>query len=500
MRVAIPIFYRIIRLTLNIIDMRKMFMVAAVAATVFSVDAETSLRIVRGVQDTVFNPKHVIVGLTDSKSVTINGKPVHVYNTGAFGGQVELASGDNEIVVSALTERKRKTERFNVFLAEKPVKSKLAETEEEEIVLPVPQYVVTTDGAYLQYGNGGDRLGGSKMGELEEGITLKVVATKERLYKVELSKNRFAYIPKSKTEPTQEVVATVNSGSWSISDEGKSDRVSISLPRRLAYRSWVQLDPTTICIEIFGAMNNSNWITQRGNLGMIDYVDCRQEDSDVLKVMLKLKEEFSWGYSVAYNGNNLVVDVKHAPELNLGSLTIGLDAGHGGEYPGARSVSGLKEKDVNLDIVLRIAELLKQKGAQVVLSRGEDMDVTMAERKKIFAEADVDIMLSVHNNSGGSPLALMGTSAYYKHISNRKLAECMLNRLLELGLKNFGLTGNFNFSLNAPTEYPNVLLEVLFMSSLPEEEKLADEKFRQQVAEKAVAGLEDYLELVRQSR
>jgi N-acetylmuramoyl-L-alanine amidase len=73
----------------------------------------------------------------------------------------------------------------------------------------------------------------------------------------------------------------------------------------------------------------------------------------------------------------------------------------------------------------------------------------------------------------------------------------MLDRLLELGLKNFGLTGNFNFSLNAPTEYPNVLLEVLFMSSLPEEEKLADPDFRQQVAEKVLLGLEDYLNSVK---
>ena len=84
-------------------------------------------------------------------------------------------------------------------------------------------------------------------------------------------------------------------------------------------------------------------------------------------------------------------------------------------------------------------------------------------------------------------------------MSDRVLAQCMLNRLLELDLKNFGLTGNFNFSLNSPTEYPNVLLEVLFMSSLPEEEKLADPEFRQKVAEKAVLGLEDYLNKVKES-
>lgn len=148
-------------------------------------------------------------------------------------------------------------------------------------------------------------------------------------------------------------------------------------------------------------------------------------------------------------------------------------------------------------MILRLKSLLEAKGAKVVLSRDKDTGPTMAERKKIFNEANIDLMISIHNNSGGSPLNTMGTSTFYKYISNRELASCMLDRLLELGLKNFGLTGNFNFSLNAPTEYPNVLLEVLFMSSLPEEEKLADPDFRQQVAEKALLGLEDYLNSVK---
>ena len=146
---------------------------------------------------------------------------------------------------------------------------------------------------------------------------------------------------------------------------------------------------------------------------------------------------------------------------------------------------------------MRIARLLEAKGAKIVLSRNGDTGPTMAERKQTFIDANVDLMLSVHNNAGGSPLNEMGTSTYYKHINNRALAQCMLSRLLELGLKNFGLTGNFNFSLNTPTEFPNTLLEVLFMSSLPEEEKLANPDFRQAVAEKVVLALEDYLNIVK---
>ena len=57
--------------------------------------------------------------------------------------------------------------------------------------------------------------------------------------------------------------------------------------------------------------------------------------------------------------------------------------------------------------------------------------------------------------------------------------------MLSLGLADFGLTGNFNFSLNSPTEYPNALVEVLFMSSLAEEELLADPDYRKQLAAKS---------------
>ena len=72
--------------------------------------------------------------------------------------------------------------------------------------------------------------------------------------------------------------------------------------------------------------------------------------------------------------------------------------------------------------------------------------------------------------------------------------------MLELGVPDFGLTGNFNFSLNAPTEYPNALVECLFMSSLPDEEMIADPATHKRIAEKVVAGLEEYLQNVKKSR
>lgn len=472
----------------------------ALSTGIFSASPETPLKIHRGDRDTVYKSQHTIVGITTPGSTAkINGKNVHVYKTGTFGDEVSLNKGDNKIDIIVKNGNSTTKQTLNIFLKDTPSNPKKTSNTPHAITFEFPQYFSTLDGAYMQYGDGGDRLGGSKMGFLNKDITVKAVARKGDLYKIQLSQNRFAYINKEHLKESTDTTELINTGSWSIFNTGKTDRITISLPKRIPYSSWTQLDPTTICVELYGATNNSNWITQRGELGMIEYVDYRHDESDVLKVIIKLKNKHSWGYSINYHGNNLKIDIKHTPSLSLKNLTIGLDAGHGGEYPGAISATGLTEKEINLDMVLRLKSLLEAKGAKVILSRDKDTGPTMSERKKIFNEANVDLMISIHNNSGGSPLNTMGTSTYYKYISNRELASCILNQLLELGLKNFGLTGNFNFSLNAPTEFPNVLLEVLFMSSLPEEEKLANPDFRQQVAEKALLGLEDYLNSVKES-
>ena len=65
--------------------------------------------------------------------------------------------------------------------------------------------------------------------------------------------------------------------------------------------------------------------------------------------------------------------------------------------------------------------------------------------------------------------------------------------MLELELAEFGNVGNFNFALNAPTEYPNCLVEVAFLSNREDEKKILDPAFHKQVAKKIVAGIKDWL-------
>ena len=447
-------------------------------------------------RDTVSNSRYYLVCITDPGNLAaVNGEQVKVYKTGAFGRQLRLVEGDNRIEVTLFKGTEVETKEVHVFY-----RPDLGLTSRPEAAPQLEDrlfYVETKAGAYLQYGSGSDRLGGSKMGFLDPGIVLKVTGAVGDLYKVQLSTNRFAYIHQEDVAPTPRSSHIVNTNSMNLNNVGDCDRIRLSLPERLPYASWTALDPTTINVDVFGAMNNSNWITQYNELGMVDYLDVQQVDSDVLRLVIRLKEKYAWGYSVHYDGNVLVVEVRHTPkDLSLKGLTIGVDAGHGGSNLGAVSTTGILEKDLNLSIVLEIEKLLRKKGARVVLSRSDDSELTMPERKQIFLDGNIDLLVSVHNNAGGSPLSAMGTSTYYKHITNRDLAATLLRHMLELDVPNYGLTGNFNFSLNAPTEYPNALVECLFMSSLPDEERLADPATHKQIAEKIVAGLEDYLQQV----
>lgn len=455
------------------------------------------LKIIRGKSDTVYTKQFTLLGVAEPGSkISVNGEDVVQYKTGSFGKEIALNEGANAIKVSAQKGEKVYNEEFSLFYAQAPQRK----LQVKQNLYP-GRVVVSKKGAYFNYGAGKDRLGGAKINYIDEGIRMEVIDSVENLLKVKLSGSRYAYIPKDfvnyevfGTPPPKSLTS-----SWSVSNSGTQDIVRVALEDRLPYIVREELDPSRIVLDIFGAECNTNWITQYLDLKAIEYVDLNQIDGDIFRVIIKLRDKYSWGYKVSYSGNSLVVSVKHTPSLNLKDLVIGLDAGHGGSATGAVSISGIQEKDLNLSMVLFLKEELEKRGAKVVLSRSEDVDVQMNERKDIFDKANIDLLISVHCNAGGNPLKPGGTSTYYRHVEYRELAETILKRLTELDVKNFGLIGNFNFTMNAPTNYPSVLVETLFMSSLPDEEKIADPEFRKELMKRVVKGVEDYLSSVKKS-
>ena len=116
----------------------------------------------------------------------------------------------------------------------------------------------------------------------------------------------------------------------------------------------------------------------------------------------------------------------------------------------------------------------------------------MQRRKEIFRDNNIDLMISIHCNAGGK--SAQGTSTYYKHLVYRPLAEYILKNLVTIeGVKEFGLIGNFNFSLSAATNYPAILVETLFLSTPSDTEMIENPEIREELMKKVVKGVEDYL-------
>ncbi len=356
----------------------------------------------------------------------------------------------------------------------------------------------TTIGAqpYLEYGFGFDRLGGAKITYLDTGVVIKVVDSTAVNYKVQLSKNHVAYLSKSNFKKDSSIKAAayyLTASLLAIGDE-KYDYLSIALDEKLPYRSIQQINPSKLVIDIYGASSNTNWITQRSSAKEIKNVYYEQTEDDVYRVSIELNHEQHWGYSIYYVGKKLTIRVKRQPqELEISKVKIAVDAGHGGTNNGATGVStNISEKKYTLLIARELQRELLDENATVFMTRETDISLGMQERTAMLKEEDPDFLISIHLNSSVKD-SVNGVSTYYKHIGFRPLTQHILDRMLELELAEFGNVGNFNFALSAPTDYPNCLVEVAFLSNKEDEKKILDPAFHKQVAKKIVAGIKDWL-------
>ncbi|MEO6405933.1 MAG: N-acetylmuramoyl-L-alanine amidase [Ferruginibacter sp.] len=350
--------------------------------------------------------------------------------------------------------------------------------------------------AYLEYGLGDDRLGGAKIGYLDSMVQLKIIGKVDKNYKIQLAKNRTAYIPQDLVTLMAKgtFVAASLTGSWRVSGDSAFDYVSIGLSSRLPYQSFQQVNPSKIVVDIFGATNNTNWITQLQSAKEILAVDYEQVADDIFRVYISLKNKQHWGHQVYYRGNNLIIKIKQQPKnLSLRNITIAVDAGHGGSNMGAMGPTGVLEKNLTLAVALKLQKSLEAEGAKVIMSRSTETNVENKDRILKYRDSMPDLLVSVHLNSAGDPIRAGGTSTLYRYIGFQPLSAFINKRMLELGLKEYGNIGSFNFALNSPTEYPNALVETLFISNPEEEMQVLDETFQQKMADKILLGIKDFL-------
>ncbi|MCW3462132.1 N-acetylmuramoyl-L-alanine amidase [Chitinophaga nivalis] len=349
---------------------------------------------------------------------------------------------------------------------------------------------------YLTASPHGDRLGPDKIGYLDKDVLLQVSGKQGDYYKVRLSSKTTAFIPEPllDTEIPQEHPSISIATDAKIWGDEKSDYVSVALSDKLPYLSSQSVSPGKIIVDIHGAYSEQGLNTLLQNTREITSVAWQQPTHDVLRMIISLKH-MPWGYQVYYEGNRITVKVKRVPErLSLRGLTIGLDPGHGGGNPGASGLTGASEKQLTLILSMQLKAALEREGATVIATRTTDRFVANEERLSFFRQINPDILLSIHLNSSANPVDAHGTATYYKHTFCEPLNAAIHRRLVETGLRDFGNNNGFNFILNNPTEFPDALVETLFLSNPGDEEKVLDPAFQQKMVEKIVLGIKDYLQ------
>lgn len=353
----------------------------------------------------------------------------------------------------------------------------------------------------LAYGLGEDRLGGAKMGYIDTNILLRVIDSAENRYQVQLSRYHSAYIDKSFIKPDSAQIekSFYLTNSFMAKGDSAFDYVSISMEEKLPYKTYMEINPSKIVVEIFGVHSNTNWITQLQSLQEVKNVYYNQVEDDVVRVTIELQHRQHWGYSIGYKGKVLQVKIKRQPaKMNIRYLTIAIDAGHGGTNSGAGgSVAMYQEKQYTLLFARALQKYLRKKGVKkLIMTRTTDTTFDNKDRILFLQQQNPDYVISLHLNSSGNT-EINGVSTYYKHIGFRPLTVTLLKRMRELKLNEFGNVGNFNFALNTPTDFPNSLLEIAFLSNEDDEKKIIKPKFQEDVAKKIYLGIVDWLKLVK---
>ncbi|MBI5699086.1 N-acetylmuramoyl-L-alanine amidase [Candidatus Saganbacteria bacterium] len=183
--------------------------------------------------------------------------------------------------------------------------------------------------------------------------------------------------------------------------------------------------------------------------------------------------------------------VAEKPVQVLKNKVIVIDPGHGGDDPGATGYNNVLEKNINLKTALYLAKYLKEKGANVFLTRQTDIKKNLPDIVSFANRIGADIYLGVHYNSLDNP-RITGTETYYYHEHSRALADAV-HRSLVLGIrrKDRGVRQAMLYTIHH-TNMPAILLEPVYMTGDQEGALILSPSFQKEVARDIAQGVENY--------
>lgn len=143
-----------------------------------------------------------------------------------------------------------------------------------------------------------------------------------------------------------------------------------------------------------------------------------------------------------------------------------LDAGHGGENPGA-IYKGRQEKDDALALTLAIGRILEKNGVDVVYTRETDVFETPLQKAQEANQSGADYFVSIHRNSSPEPNQYTGieTLVFNRYGEAARLAYNINEELEEVGFENQGVNERTNLAVLRRTQMPAVLVEVGFINT-----------------------------------
>ena len=238
-----------------------------------------------------------------------------------------------------------------------------------------------------------------------------------------------------------------------------------------------------------------------------------QEKKDTVQGKIYLQEEVNNNYKIYSLGKkgiaidifNSVVNTPVASDVALSNVKnkiITIDPGHGGSDSGAIGPNGYTEKEGAFVISQKVASILNQSGAKVVMTRDSDVDVygpNASARNELQARVDVgnnansDIFVSIHCNAFVNPAA-NGTQTFYYGSSyqGQRLAQSIQEKMIEAnGLRDRGIS-TCNFYVVKHSYMPAVLIETAFITNYDEEALLSDDEWQTIMAKAIAEGINEY--------
>lgn len=183
------------------------------------------------------------------------------------------------------------------------------------------------------------------------------------------------------------------------------------------------------------------------------------------------------------------------PAARTGRIVVAIDPGHGGRDPGAVGIGGLQEKNVVFPVSMRVAQLLREAGVDVVMTRTSDLTLDLEPRVNIANRANATIFLSIHANAISlSRPDVNGVETYYASEAGRQLATIIhANVQPASGLGDRGVK-EARFYVLRNTTMPAALLELGFVTGAQDVVQLRDPAWQERMAQAITRGILQYLE------